>query len=213
MPKGSIIKTLPLSPILVANSPLVIDLTNAQTRGVIDQIQAIWVDNSNGAGALTINTGVVNQNISVPAGYQGFIPALVSNPPVLTLLSSVNLSPFLQLLNVPMPVGLWASGGYGSKSVAKAAAANIIAAGGTAIVAVNGPFNGAIINNPLTATGQNIATAEPLFINFVGLALTTEGGNTFALQPGKSFTSPTGFNSSITVNAATSGHVFSAISW
>lgn len=96
---------------------------------------------------------------------------------------------------------------------AAAATATTIVTGGTAVTTITGPVNGCIINNPLTATGQGVATAESLFINFVGAATTTEGGNVFALQPGQPFTCPGGFTGNISADAATSSHKFSAVVW
>jgi hypothetical protein len=107
MPNGNIIKTIPQQPQLLANIPFEIDLTNAQSRGVIDQIQSAWIDNSAGTGSLTLNTGVANQAVIVPPGWQGWYPLLVSNPPVITLIASANATPKIQLCNVPMPAASW----------------------------------------------------------------------------------------------------------
>jgi len=104
-------------------------------------------------------------------------------------------------------------GGSGNSGTAAAITATAIATGGTAVTVVTGPVHGCMINNPLTATGQSIATAEPLFLNFYGTATTTEGGGVFALQPGQPFTCPVGFTGNISANAATSSHTFSGVKW
>lgn len=93
------------------------------------------------------------------------------------------------------------------------ATASTIVTGGTAVTAITGPVNGCAGNNPITAAGQNIATAEVLYINFVGAATTTEGGNVFAVQPGQPFTCPGGITGNLSAVAATSGHKFSLSVW
>ncbi len=46
----------------------------------------------------------------------------------------------------------------------------IVPAGGTSIIALYGPMLGGIIANPASATAQNIATAEALYVSLVGPA-------------------------------------------
>ena len=111
MPKGSVIKTIPQKPVLLVGVPFTIDLSLAQQNGIIDQIQSCWIDNSQGSGSLTINCGASGQSVTIPPGWQGFVPLLVSNPPVFLLTASANLTPSLLLINVPMPVGIWPSVG------------------------------------------------------------------------------------------------------
>lgn len=107
MPKGNIIKSLPLVLNLGAGIPQVIDLTNQQTAGIIDQIQAAWIDNSANTGTVTINTGAAQQNVILKTGWQGFVPLMVSNPPILTVTSSATATVMINLMNVPMPCGVW----------------------------------------------------------------------------------------------------------
>lgn len=95
----------------------------------------------------------------------------------------------------------------------QAGVASVITTGGTAVVAVNANPNGGIITNPLLATDQNIGTAEVLYVNAVTTAIAGAYGTTFALQPGQSWTIIPGQNTATSVNAATSGHKFSCVSW
>jgi hypothetical protein len=95
----------------------------------------------------------------------------------------------------------------------------IIATGGTALVIFpNGPFQGVILQNPLTPAAQGIATAEPLYYNLAnstpGSTDATAFGSNFALQPGERIVlPPVAANIGLRVNAATTGHRFSGIVW
>ena len=92
--------------------------------------------------------------------------------------------------------------------------ASAIVTGGTAVTMVTGPVNGGYICNPLSASDQNIATAEVAYINPVGTATTNGRGNTATIQPGGCFNIPplkTGSN--VSVNAATSSHAFNVVVW
>lgn len=90
---------------------------------------------------------------------------------------------------------------------------HIVATGGVAVTAISIGPNGGVITNPLLATDQGIVTAEVLYVNPVTAATTTANGTTFALQPGQSWTVIPGQSTNTSVNAATSGHEFSVVSW
>jgi len=94
-----------------------------------------------------------------------------------------------------------------------AGAASAIVTGGTAVTLVTGPVNGCYIVNPLTATDQNIATAEVAYINPVTTATTTGRGTTTTLQPGQSWSCVAGQFTNVSANAATSGHAFVVVQW
>lgn len=84
-----------------------------------------------------------------------------------------------------------------------------ITTGGQAVVAANGPLAGGVITNPSTAAEQGILSAEPLFLDVTGaVAALEETATTFALQPGASFEIIPGQTTNVSVNAATSGHLF-----
>lgn len=109
MPPGCIVKTIPIILVLQANVPLPVDLTIQQQSGKIDQIQACFIDNSNNTGELTLNTGVIQQNIKTKAATQGYFPILVTNPPQLIFTSTQAATVQVILINVPMPVGSWST--------------------------------------------------------------------------------------------------------
>ena len=95
--------------------------------------------------------------------------------------------------------------------VLRAPAAHVVAAGGQPVIALYGPLFGGFITNPYDATGQGIALAEPLLVSILGAAAPSENATTFALQPGDTFPIPIGLSGNVWVNAATSGHRFSAV--
>lgn len=85
--------------------------------------------------------------------------------------------------------------------------------GGTAVVAVVAGPNGGFITNPYTAADQGLDIAEPLYVDPVGNAGTGGNGTTFALAPGQSWQIIAGQTTPTTVNAVSSGHKFSVVSW
>jgi hypothetical protein len=86
--------------------------------------------------------------------------------------------------------------------------------GGTPQVAIGPNPQGGYITNPLTAADQGIGGGgpEPLYIDPTGANATTQGnGTTFRLEPGQTWFVIPGQISTTSVNAATSGHKFSAV--
>lgn len=89
--------------------------------------------------------------------------------------------------------------------------------GGSPVVVVYAGALGAIITNPLTIDDQGlgadefITSAETLYVDFYAPASLLSEGTTIGLAPGQSITIPFGLTTNVTVNAATSGHRFTAI--
>jgi hypothetical protein len=92
-------------------------------------------------------------------------------------------------------------------------AAVAVATGGTAVSAVAANANGCVITNPLTTTDQGIGTVEPLYVNPVTTATTTGNTSTFPLAPGQSFNCVPRSTIAVSVNAATTAHKFTVVSW
>jgi hypothetical protein len=76
--------------------------------------------------------------------------------------------------------------------------------GGTAVSIMWGPLVGGFLVNPVRAI-------EALFVDLTGPAALHATATTVALGPGQGFIVPDGFTGTVSVNAATSGHVFSSI--
>ena len=87
-----------------------------------------------------------------------------------------------------------------------------IVTGGVAVNAIGPMPNGGIIVNPASAADQGLSPSpETLYVNPVGAAALAANGTTFAIQPGGSWTVIPGQTTPTSVNAATSGHKFTAI--
>ena len=90
-------------------------------------------------------------------------------------------------------------------------AATVIAIGGKPVTVAYGPVLGGLITNPSVAVGQGIETAEILYLDPTGAPAALEvTETTVAIQPGSSYLIPNQ-TTNVSVNAATSGHLFSGI--
>lgn len=56
-----------------------LNLLTVQNTGQFDSVQTLYVDNSEGPDLLSIDMGVTLQNVTFPAGAQGYVPVLCSN--------------------------------------------------------------------------------------------------------------------------------------
>jgi hypothetical protein len=92
-------------------------------------------------------------------------------------------------------------------------AASLVTTGNNAVTAVAANPNGGFITNPITAADQGIGAAETLYVNAVTAATLAGNGTTFALAPGQTWTIIPGQTTPTSVNAVTSGHKFSVVSW
>lgn len=90
------------------------------------------------------------------------------------------------------------------------AATSVVLVGGTPVTVMFGPLQGGVVENPQLAGDQNLAEAEVLFIDLVNPASLSPTLTTMALQPGQSYSLPAGQTTNVSVNAASSGHRFSA---
>lgn len=82
--------------------------------------------------------------------------------------------------------------------------------GQSEIVVPPGP-NGGFIVNPYTGTDQGLADPENLYVSPVDDATLEGNGVTFCLYPGQTWQLIPGQQTPTKVNAASSGHKFSAI--
>lgn len=90
---------------------------------------------------------------------------------------------------------------------------SVVVVGGTPVVAIAAAPNGGYITNPYLAVDQDIVTAEPIYIDPVGLPGLEANGTTFAVEPGQTWPIIPGQTTPTYVNANTSGHKFSVVKW
>lgn len=92
-----------------------------------------------------------------------------------------------------------------------AALAHSIRTGGISVeVAPPGMLGGYIVN-PQVSSDQELSIAEVIFVDPTGPAALQETATTVPLQPGETYTIEGGSNSSVWVNAVSSGHSFTAV--
>jgi hypothetical protein len=88
---------------------------------------------------------------------------------------------------------------------------SVVGMGGTAVTAVPGNVNGGFITNPASNVDQNLVVAEDLFVDPVGSAGLGGNGTTFRIPPGGTWVLIPGQTTPTTVNAESSGHLFSVV--
>jgi hypothetical protein len=86
-----------------------------------------------------------------------------------------------------------------------------VAKGGRAVVAVPAYTLGGYVVNPASYIDQGISTVEVLFVDPTGPAVLHQTATTVPLQPGQSYRVPADQTTPLWINAASSGHRFSAI--
>lgn len=91
--------------------------------------------------------------------------------------------------------------------------ASTVAVGGTPVTAVGPNPNGGIIVNPYSAADQGLVTAEILYVDPVNPPGLAGFGTTFALLPGQYYNIIPGQTTPTKVNAPSSGHRFSVVSY
>lgn len=91
--------------------------------------------------------------------------------------------------------------------------ASVVVTGGVAVDAVLANPNGGFITNPVSSADQGIDPPEDLYINAIDAATLVGNGNTFVLAPGQTWLIIPGQTTKTSVNALTSGHKFSVLSY
>ena len=214
-------QALPIVVDLTVNTAVDGSLEAAYESGVFDFPQSVFIDNSGNGSTLTLlfpGAGPVGQSIVVQANWQGIFPSSPAmGDPRFSVSSAGGVKIPITFYNVPMPYFSWgpitATATFATPQASFTDRSGSITTGGTSqqLAAINANRKRIIIENPASATGQNIATAESLFINFT-TAAGVNNGTSIELIPGGTFDSGSGpvSTQAITVNAATIGHVYIA---
>lgn len=201
-------KAIPQTLDFTTVNTIIVDFTSAMSQGRITAIQTLWMDNSQNEQPVQITIEGTQQIVTFPAGAQGTIPIIAANRPKFICVSNGAVALQTVWLNVPMPAALWFPA-QGAGTVASAAATTSITTGGdaqTVWAAGAVPAGGAVVLNPVGA-------AESLFVDIVQAATDVSpavNGTTVELTAGNDFVIPPGFQGTVSVNAATTGHHFVA---
>lgn len=94
---------------LSAGVPQSFDFKSLANKHQIDNIQGVWIDNSQGQTPFSLTVNATFQVFTVPAGYQGVAPLYVTPDLVCTLAGSGQVAVVFQ--NFPTPAAVWPASG------------------------------------------------------------------------------------------------------
>jgi hypothetical protein len=86
-----------------------LDLQNDQSRGYIDLVQTIYIDNSAGGDQVVINISGSQQVIIAKAGTQGYYNVICPNPIVMDISSNGGQVAKFHFINVAIPGAVWST--------------------------------------------------------------------------------------------------------
>lgn len=181
MPANNQAKTLPYKAQLASATSDTLDLNIAQTTGTIDQVQAIFVDNSANLSSVSVNFSYSNMTVTIPPQSQGWVPVLSSNPPVVTFTSSGGVIVPVFLCNVPMPASVWPCNNAGANSTVTLTNRSTTSpnpAASTQLMAANTSRKYVMIKGPETAD---------LWINPLGGTASVDGLGCFKIIAGGTY--------------------------
>jgi hypothetical protein len=212
-------------PLILVGAAVLIDLKSAANLHNVSNVQGIFIDNSNGTASLGVTT-VAGMNLSIPAGWQCLMPLFLSADNTLTFTGNGTVN--LTLLNFRTPAMVWPGTASATASVvtisgtptvvvasppltASAPANFSIVTGGTALNVFNANtiVHGAVIKNPGSAV-------ESLYVDLVNPAQLADPGTLgtcMGIGLGETYIVPGNMTGAVSVNAATTGHTFSAWSY
>ena len=106
--KGS--RSMPQTLDFSAENPVNINLTFEQESKRLEFVQALYLDNSANPATLSVSMKGTGQSISIPAGWQGYVPVLATadNCRISFSTAGTPLVP-VQFLSFPVPLALWPS--------------------------------------------------------------------------------------------------------
>ncbi len=95
---------------------------------------------------------------------------------------------------------------------------SVVTTGNTAVTPFAANPNGGFLQNPASAADQGLGASEDLIVNPVGTAVAPNvvggvNGTNFRLSPGATWPLIPGQTTPTSVNAASSGHKFSGVSY
>lgn len=94
------------------NTPeIIIDGEQIVSRGQIEYLQGVFIDNADNANALTLTMGTTGQRIVCPPNSQGYFAILMPNPPKIKAETTQGGSQIFNVhfYNVPIQSLVWAT--------------------------------------------------------------------------------------------------------
>lgn len=210
-------------------SQITVDFTLQMERKTVTAIQGIVVRNWNNGQPITIVVQGTQEYIDVPAFCDAYLQVASTNRAKFIFTSTGGVAVPVVFFNVPIsPLIIYSPNGglpvvitgtidvdvvnavtvtgtldtIPAQQGTIAPAGTTVATGGTPVTVFANPAAPVRVLNPQGAT-------EPLFLDLLHNAGTVESGSTMMLQPGQSMLFPP-FTGTLTANAQTSGHVFTA---
>jgi hypothetical protein len=169
-------KIVPLTLDFTSALSFEIDLTLAINQKKIEIVQGIYIDNSRAVSTFTIRAQASNQEISIPAGAQGYYPLLAGQLPRFTATSNGGVVPvYIAFLNVPVPALQWNSGIGGSLGAVAQGAPGALA-WPVRVQNLTGNIDGA---NPLI-----IAPSDPVITATATIAISTNESGSIIIPEG-----------------------------
>lgn len=208
LPTGSpraLRRLIPLS----TTTPYSFDLYQEGAKGDINNIQAIFIDNSQNGSPVTVTVSGTQLRLILPPQWQGILPLFSTTDPKIVVTSAGAVDIPIHLLNVPLPFMAWPCAAQ-TVSVSQVSGAftdrsGSIAAGGTSqlLAAANANRKRLIVQNPSDSP-------ESIFINFTAAATVT--GNSLEILAGEMYDTAGGpiTTEAVNVIAATTGTKFTA---
>lgn len=149
------------------------DLTNLVQRGLISDVQALYIDNSQNGNPISVLVNITNQTLTVPAGAQAYLPALTQQPTYTFTTGAVGDVVRAFALNIPVLPCVWdtAQGGGGSAT----GNVNITEIAGVAV-----PNTGFIPDNLMQVGGAAITLGQKISSNSLPVAFASD--QTAAIQ-------------------------------
>lgn len=89
------------------NNPYSVNLSEQVSQDIIEFAQTLFIDNSSNTSTLTVECGTSKQVVSIPGGYQAYMPVICPNAPHFKFTTTGTPIIPVQILNVPLPPMVW----------------------------------------------------------------------------------------------------------
>lgn len=165
-------RAMTITPNFALANPFEVNLTQEAALDRLEFVQSFYVDNSANTAALTIFFTQTQQTIVVPAGAQGYVPALCPNSPIFTIRTSGTPTVTVIALNFPVPSYMW------NQSIS----VSVSMAGGNPVdYSVSAPLLGTLITTIPANTNRKMCAVQNQSANQIQVVLDDGAGNNEAV--------------------------------